>query len=191
MNSKIDFEMFAKPDEEVVASGLLVDDCKHLMPQDLKLKSVVDLVGKNSCVYWVSNGDWSMHEMLVALLSITGKSDVYISTYALGETPGRILAQLKSGGMIEQLFMVIDSRVDVRTAPSLQLIKGICDKIVLVDTHAKVTAIVSKTMMVAVVGSANYTENKRYECGIITTNEKAVEMQIDWITKALIDGIEQ
>jgi hypothetical protein len=131
-----------------------------------------------------------MHEMLTALLSITGEADVYISTYALGETPGRIVAQLKSSGMIKKLFTVIDSRVDVRTANSFQLIGAISDKMVLVDTHAKVTAIVSDTMKIAVIGSANYTENKRYECGVITTNTAAVDMQIEWINKALNDGIE-
>jgi len=191
MNTRIDFSMFDKPAEEVVASGLLIENCKHLMPQSRKLKSVIDLIAADSCVYWVSNGDWSMHELLTALLSVTGTADVYISTYALGETPGRIVTQLKTSGMIRKLYTIIDSRVDVRTAGSFQLINAISDKMVLVDTHAKVTAIVSDTMKLAVIGSANYTENKRYECGIITTNADAVDMQIEWINKALNDGIKQ
>jgi hypothetical protein len=188
MNLRIDFDKYKKPVEETVSCGLLTENIKQLMPQDMQLKSVTDLIENDCCIYWVSNGNWSMHELLVALLSITGAADVYISTYALGETPGRIVAQLKSSGMIKTLHTVIDSRVDVRTANSFQLISAISDEVALVDTHAKVTAIVGDTMKIAVIGSANYTENNRYECGIITTNNKAVDMQIDWITKALNNG---
>ena len=187
MSLRIDFDMFKKDEAEIVHSGLLCSNTAHLMPQNMQLKSVIDLVQKDSVVYWVSNGDWIMHEMLTALLSITGAADVYISTYAMGETSGRIVTQLKTGAMIKKLYTIIDSRVDIRTPGSHQLIKAISDKTKLVDTHAKVTAIVSDTMKLVVIGSANYTENKRYECGIITTNETAVDMQINWITKALQD----
>jgi hypothetical protein len=187
MNLRIDFDMFKKQEAEVVASGLLSTDAAQLMPQGMQLKSVIDQVQNNAVIYWVSNGDWSMHEMLTSLLSISGAADVYISTYAMGETPARIVSQLKSSGMIKKLFVVIDSRVDTRTANSFQLLKSISDIIKEVDTHAKVTVIRNNKIKIAVIGSANYTENKRYECGIITTNEAAVDMQINWITNALHD----
>src|SRR4051812_21921126 len=100
-----------------------------------------------------------MHELLLEILNITGPAVVHISSYAMGETPARILSQLKNTGMIQKLFCVLDSRIDVRTAGSFQLIKAISDKCALVETHAKVTVIRNETWCLAVIGSANYTEN--------------------------------
>src|SRR5205085_1811106 len=106
-----------------------------------ELQSVVKMVDKNNLVFWKSEGNWSMHQMLLALLEITGKADVFISSYAMGETPARVLQQLWQNEVINNIVCVLDSRVEVRTAGSLQLIKGFCARMALVDTHAKVTII--------------------------------------------------
>ena len=185
---RIDLAMFAQPKKETAGGGLLSGSIRELMSEDMKLDSVLKLVQPDATVFWVSNGDWSMHEMLLALLDITGPAAVYISSYAMSETPARILAQLKNSGAIIKLYSVLDNRIDVRTAGSFQLMKNISDELVLVDTHAKVTVIHNDAWKIAVVGSANYTENKRYEAGIITTFAAAVDLQLTWLQKALADG---
>jgi hypothetical protein len=127
--------------------------------------------------------------MLLGLLNITGPAEVMISSYAMGETPARLLAQLKDEGVITKLFCVLDDRVDVRSAKSLQLIQSISDSYALVDTHAKVTLIYNEQWRIAVVGSANYTENKRFETGVITCDHNAYELHERWMLKALHDAI--
>jgi hypothetical protein len=186
---RIDFALFEKEKKEKVSGGLLHASLKQAMSKDETLKSVINLIEPLANIFWVSNGDWSMHELLLELLNITGPATVHISSYAMGETPARILAQLKNTGMIRKLHCVLDSRIDVRTAGSFQLIKSVSDECILVETHAKVTVIKNDLWHIAVVGSANYTENKRYEAGIISTHQDVVEMQLKWITKALKDGL--
>jgi len=189
---RIDFDRYAvKSPAAPVGGGLICDGMSEFMSDSFALAEVIGLVKKEATVYWVSNGDWSMHEMLMALLDITGPAHVSISSYAMSESPARILALLKEKGSILSLSCVLDNRIDVRTAGSFQLMKGISDRLILVDTHAKVTVITNELWSISVIGSANYTENKRYESGIITTNPFAVAMQLKWIDKAINDGIQQ
>lgn len=186
---RIDFDMFKAPVKENLSGGLLADQVKQLMPSNNSLNEVIGLLQNDSLIYWVTSGEWSMHDMLVSILNITGAADVLISTYAMSEMPARILAQLKEAKMITSLKVLLDNRVDTRTAGSYQLMMSMCNELALTETHAKVTVIQNSDWHVAVIGSANYTENKRLECGIITTFEAAVNMQHNWITKALKDGI--
>jgi len=186
---RIDFDMFKAPVKENLSGGLLADQVKQLMPSNNSLNEVISLLQNDSLIYWVTSGEWSMHDMLVSILNITGAADVLISTYAMSETPARILAKLKEAKMITSLKVLLDNRVDTRSAGSYQLMLSMCNELALTETHAKVTVIQNSDWHVAVIGSANYTENKRLECGIITTFEPAVSMQHNWITKALKDGI--
>lgn len=154
------------------------------------LQDVVDKVFQYNQVHWYSYGDWSMHQLLIALLKITGPADVMISSYAFSETPTRAIAKAKIDGLIKRLDCVIDSRVETRTAGSLQLLRGICDGLALISTHAKATLITSDSMQVTVIGSANYTENKRYEAGVISASPAVYNFHYEWI-KAALHGAER
>ena len=129
-----------------------------------------------------------MHQLLIGLLNITGAAHVVIATYAMCETSARIVAQLKNGNMISSLSTILDNRVDVRSAGSFQLMTSMSDRLVLDEVHAKVTVIYNDQFKIAVVGSANYTENNRYEAGVITTNTEVVKAQLLWMNKALENG---
>jgi hypothetical protein len=188
MKRRIDFDRYAKPVEETVGGGFITGDLANNMNTTSELKEVISLVKPEANILWVSNGKWSAHHMLLALLNITGPSDLHISTYALSETPARHFIQLKETGIIRSLKMVLDNRVDTRTASTLQIIKSIADDYCLIASHAKVTVIENDQWNIAVVGSANYTENERYEAGLISCTEQATEYQKRWIKKALKDG---
>jgi hypothetical protein len=185
---RIDFDLYKKEEVAPLGGGVISGGVAHAMSDNRSLKSVMDLFAPGCLVWWVSDGDWSMHELLMALIEKTGPAHVSISSYAMGETPARILAQLKQQRAILSLSCVLDDRIDVRSAGSLQLIKSICDEINLLKTHAKVTLLMNEHWQVTVVGSANYTENKRFETGIITTDQSAYEFNNTWIRKALKDG---
>jgi hypothetical protein len=185
MKRRIEFNRFAKVEHAVLAGGVLSADLKTLISEKEKMLEVVELVNVGNTVHWVSDGAWSMHTLLMGLLQKFGAAEVYISSYAMGETPARILARLKHDGVITKLHCVLDNRVDVRTAGSLQLIKGIADRYALIDTHAKVTLIKNDDVSIVVAGSANYTENERYEAGVITMNETAFSLHYKWMNDEL------
>ena len=186
---RIDFNMYEKPKVESVGGGMISDCTNTLLSNDLTLQSVIKLIQAGADIFWVSDGKWSMHELLLSILNLTGPADVYISSYAMSETPARILTQLKNAGDIKTLHCVLDNRVDVRSAGSYQLMLSMSDRLVLVRTHAKVTIIKNDHWHIAVVGSANYTENERYEAGVVSCSEEIVQMQLRWIEKAFKDGM--
>lgn len=185
MQKRIDFDMHKPKEVAINSSGLCIDTYKGFATKSKKVGELVELLFVESSVFWVSEGEWSMHQLLMALLDKVGAANVYISSYAMGETPARILANLKSGGLIKHLICVLDSRVEVRTAGSLQLMKGICDQYALIATHAKVTLIETESHTISCIGSANYTENKRFEAGCITLNKEVFHLNKQWITDAI------
>lgn len=139
-------------------------------------------------MHFFTTGAWSQHELLIALTEITGPCKIYLSTYALSETSARTLQLLKQNATLQELHCLIDNRVDTRSAGSLQLLQSISDSCVLSACHAKATVLVGSYLSVAVIGSANYTENNRLECGLATTDQDACDFHRNWIIKHLEDG---
>lgn len=181
---KIDFGMYEKQAANK-GSGILPVDIQATIA-DIPLFSMLrEQLSKKSIVYWRSNGEWSMHQLLLQLIDIIGPADVYISSYAFGETPARIIANLKEKGLIKSLHCLLDDRVESRTAGSMQLISSIADSFATTMTHAKVTLLKNDLHTVSVVGSANYTENKRWEAGVIDNNPDIFSFYYEFITKAI------
>jgi hypothetical protein len=163
----------------------VADSSDHVAAPSMKLQDVTHLVDHGRTVHWVSEGDWSMHQLLQKLLELTGPADVFISSYAFSELPARTIADMKATGTIRKLFCVLDSRIDVRSASALTLIKNTADKCKLTHTHAKVTVIRNDQWFLVVVGSANYTTNVRYEAGIISTDSTVASFHQKWIQNEL------
>ncbi len=188
-NRKIDFDAYKEEKPKPPDTGLLIRDVQNLMPNSFQLSSILALISKQSTLYWVNNGEWNMHDMLVGLLSITGPGEVSMCTYATSETAARTLARLKASGMITKLNILIDHRVEVRSANSLQLLTATADQLMLKPAHAKVTIIQNANWDLVVIGSANYTENKRYEVGIISTHLDAVAFNLNWFNNSIKDDL--
>ena len=182
--------MYARPAATTLSSLVIPQQLLSVMSESSLLPDIMAQLKQNTCVFWVSNGEWSMHQMLMAILDKTGSAKLWLSTYAMSEKPARIIAQLKDEKVITELNVVLDNRVDVRTAGSLQIIKTIADKYGLVDTHAKVSVVRNDDFDIAVVGSANYTENSRWEAGVIIWDKTICDQHIVWIEKALANGIQ-
>lgn len=179
------FDIPIQKEEKPSSSGGSIDhDVDHYFPNDSKLEDVLNLVRANVCIHWHSKGDWSTHDLLGGLLDYSGPADVMISTYAFSEYPARLIAELKRTGQIKKLKCIIDSRIDTRSAGALNLVRNCADKLVMTDTHAKVTIIENRSTSLVIVGSANYTTNKRHEAGMIIANPRVVAFHKKWIEDA-------
>jgi hypothetical protein len=165
-------------------SGAKALGMQHSFPMSYKLEDALSMIQEGKCIHWLSEGDWSMHDMLIGLLMITGPAKVYLSSYAFSEYPARLIADHMSRKIITELYCLIDKRLDVRSASALSIIKNIATKLKLVHTHAKVTVIENDKMLVTVIGSANYTTNKRYECGVVLMDREAGLFHKKWMLDA-------
>lgn len=179
------FNLPKKDDKKQSAGAASEFTGTHHFPLSSKLEDTLKLLQEGRCVHWVSEGDWSMHDMMIGILRLTGPADVYISSYAFTELPARLIAELKQNNVIKKLNCIIDKRIDVRSASALNIIKTVATRVELVNTHAKVTVIENKKFMIAVICSANYTQNRRYECGIVISDREAATFHKNWILYAL------
>lgn len=154
-----------------------------------EVEALINEVREGVNVHFVSRGAWSMHELLEGLLRRFGRSVVMMSTYAVSETAARTFSRLKDEGLIADLYCVIDNRVDVRSAGSLQLLRSTATRMALCACHAKVTVLDFWGIgQLTIVGSANYTENNRYEVGFITMDRTVADCHNKWILDAIADG---
>jgi hypothetical protein len=180
-------DIFSHTNKSQTNEHALVQVGALAFPISHQLKNVMELVqpGMNRHVMWATDGNWSMIDMLVALMAKMFPCDVTISSYAFSEKPARIIADMKESGHIRRLDCIIDSRVDVRAASALNLVQSAADRCVLCDTHAKVTLLANDEHCLTVVGSANYTANKRYEAGMITDSQDIYNFYYGWIQLAM------
>ena len=175
------FELPPKNEKKVSAGNALITGAKNVFPCSYKLADTISLLDEGKSVHWLSDGDWSMHDMLLALLQKSGPADVYLSSYSFSEYPARLIAEQISQGIIRSLYCLIDKRLDVRSASALTIIKNMSTRLELVNTHAKVTVIENDKMMIVVNGSANYTTNKRYESGIVVMDRETANFHKKWM----------
>jgi lambda repressor-like predicted transcriptional regulator len=180
----INFKDLTK-DQQESNGKTLIDVGEHQFSISLKLLDLVDAVKNNSTVHWVSDGDWSMHELLLALVRGWENTEVHLSSYAFSEKPARILADLVRQGTILNLYCLVDNRIDTRSASALTLVQNCSRKTKLIATHAKVTVIDVWNKSYTVIGSANYTENKRYEAGIVSSSRDVSEFHKKWMQDEL------
>jgi hypothetical protein len=158
---------------------------EHRFARSVKLEALLQEVTDDCCLHYLSEGNWFMHELLIGLLGITGPADVWLSSYAFSTHPARIIEDLKKRNWIRELHCLIDSRIDTRTAPALDMIRNVSTSLKVVNTHAKVTVLENEKMMVAIVGSSNYTTNKRYEAGMIIVNREVAAFHKQWMQHEL------
>lgn len=174
-----------EPVREVNASDALDRSLNQHVAASNKVHEVLAMVQPGSCVHWVSAGEWSVHDLLLGLLQMSGPAEVYLSSYAFSEYPARLIADLRHKNIIKKLYCLIDSRIDKRSASALTLVQSCADACKLINTHAKVTVIENGEHVYSIVGSANYTTNKRYEAGMIIADAAVSQFYKKWISDEL------
>ena len=150
-----------------------------------KLKVLLDAIAPGKTVHYVSDGDWSMNDLVMELLKKFQPAEVWITSYAIRELPIRQLILAQERKEILCLRMLLDIRAKVRTPEVFQLANMNVNQIKLTSIHAKVTVIRSAAGCVTVVSSANWTANPRIEAGTVTMGEDVAEFHINWIQKVM------
>lgn len=146
-----------------------------------ELERTLGEVEMGKTIHYVSDGAWSMHELLGYLLKITGTAQVYIVTWTMTEIPARSLLMLKKDGLISHLSCIIDDRVRTRTPKSFQLLEQTCDRLLEKKCHSKNVVIINENWQIAVVATANFSKNPRIESGVITCDRDITEFHENWI----------
>lgn len=150
-----------------------------------KLKALLDKLAKDKQLHYVSDGDWSTHDMIMELLKIYKPAELFITTYAIREFSIRQLVMAIERKDLLSVHMIADYRAKMRTPEVYQLASQNMNKICLHSIHAKVTVLRSAAGCVTIIESSNLTSNPRIEAGVITLDTAAAAFHINWITKIM------
>lgn len=183
-----DYEV-PKPVLSVLRQSKSVKGIPHLFigRANQKLTEIIGEIQQNDIKKYISDGDWSAHDLLFYLLKITGPAKVYFSTWAISEYAVRQLYNMIQEGHILELHGIFDYRNGVRKPAELEFLKKITTEIKPAKCHAKMIAIINDSWGIDVTGSANFTRNKRLEAGVIITWRKQAEETRDIILAILKD----
>jgi len=150
-----------------------------------KLKSLLSALKKEKQLHYISDGDWSLHDLIMELLKEYKPAELYLTTYAIRELAIRQLVMAMERKELLSVHMIADYRAKVRTPEVYQLAQMNMNKICLHSIHAKVTVIRSTLGCVTVLGSCNLTSNPRIEAGVISLNVDIANFHINWINKIM------
>jgi hypothetical protein len=150
-----------------------------------KLKVLLDKLQNKKDIHFISDGYWSMHDLVTELLNQYKPAEIFITTYALREFAVKQLINAIDRKQLLSVTLLIDYKAKARTPEVYQLASMNFNRIYLTSIHAKVTVIRSPAGSVTVVGSANWTSNPRIEAGVISLDNDTANFHINWIEKVM------
>ena len=114
--------------------------------------------------------------MLRQIVAMVGKgAKVTVLSYSVTDGWLRQLIKLKEEMEIEKVTVILDRDVMIRHRQLLNQLLNVADEIFLSDSHAKAYIAQGKEYEVAVITSANATQNYRNEC--FYTTDRPAEIQ--------------
>lgn len=122
----------------------------------------------------ITDGHWSLHEMVGYLLRLTGPAEAWLTTWGISTEPLQAILDMVRSGMITQLHLVLDHRVAQQARQAYQLLAGMSTdervRIALTKCHAKLLVLHNSTHQLRCATSANLTNNPRIEHYTISTH---------------------
>ncbi len=135
--------------------------------QHKQLDADIETIEQGEVYPFYSDGKWSNHELLLYLLGITGKAEVWLSTFSISEVSIRSFASAMDEGLISQLHCIFDHTIKKNKLELLFFANNIVSDATLLANHAKLLLIKNDEWQITVIGSANMTPNPRKEVGVI------------------------
>lgn len=156
-----------------------------------KAVSLADTIGSlahQESMHVVSLGNWSSHELLAYLLSLSGPADVYLTSWSIKRQAVQMMLELLDSEKIRSLKCIFDNRVKAQCPDAWALAEYNIDMVKLTKIHAKVTVIQNENWHFSVISSANLTRNPRIEAYSIVEDKSTAEYHKSWILGELANA---
>jgi hypothetical protein len=119
--------------------------------------------------------NYNLHDVFVDLIKKTGPAFIKIISYSMTDFPMRIISQMCENKSIINLDMVLDYTVS-RTPALDQFARQFCPALRYADVHSKILLLKNDNWHIALISSANFTRNNRFENYIVFTDDKTFEI---------------
>ena len=127
-------------------------------------------------------------QMLRQIVQMTGAgSELVIFSYSVTDGWLRQLMKLRLEYAVRHITLVLDREVMIRHREKLLQIQRVADACYLTDSHAKVYLSRGQERTIALITSANATNNYRNECYYGTDREREIE-QITRDIRTILDA---
>ena len=127
-------------------------------------------------------------QMLRQIVQMTGEeSTLVIFSYSVTDGWLRQLMKMRQEYQVSHITLVLDRDVMIRHREKLLQIERVADACFLTDSHAKVYLSKGKTKSIALITSANATNNYRNECYYGTDRPTELE-QIERDIRTILDS---
>lgn len=146
-----------------------------------QFKKKLEKLEQNYHYHFPTGGQWSMHELITYLLSISGPADIWKCTWAISEDVVRAFMDLQEKKVILSMNCIFDYKVTDQKSKAFHLAETNFTSVTLAHCHAKVTVIKNDKWAISVFGSANDTRNPRIERCCICTVKEIAEDDIAWM----------
>lgn len=113
-----------------------------------------------------------LFDVIEKILSETGPSEIYISTFSISEEFLRRIFRLRQRGWLTKATMLADLKASRKTVNLYTFISNTFDDVYLAENHSKVILIRNTKWMVSICTSQNQTRGNRTESGMITTDPR-------------------
>jgi hypothetical protein len=150
-----------------------------------KIRDVIGDISGIDLIDYTSMGRWSMHHLLFYLLEKTGPAKVWFTTWAISTKAITMMVDALSDGTITELHSLLDRRIRIRRSDCMAFLTHNANSIFLIDCHAKVLLIENNAWRIVVKSSANFSENKRIESGVIMQIPEVFNINKKWIEETI------
>lgn len=149
------------------------------------LPDLIPSLEKDTAIHLPSFGNWSFNHLLAHCLSLTGTAKVYLTSWTISEQPVKEILQLLDGGVIEDLYCLLDSRVKQQCPNAYQIAQHRFANLKLCHIHAKIAVIVNDEWQLTINSSANLSRNPKIEAYVVTESKVIAEHHREWILQQL------
>lgn len=153
------------------------------------LNTLVPALEPDSFTDILSNGQWSLHEMIAHLVHLTGPAKVLVTSWGISVEPLKAVIRLVESKHILRLQMLFDHRVRLQCPEAYQTLVALAGReevsVHLTKVHAKTVVITNDRWSLVLRTSANLTNNPRIESYVLTTHKSAERFNRGWIEQVM------
>jgi len=139
---------------------------------------------------YVSEGEFSQHQLLEFLLTHTDAAQVQIASFSITEVAIRSFLNLIEKKYINNLTCIFDLSVRRHRLGLLYFMNNVVNSIALTKNHSKLILIKNLHWEITVVSSANFNVNDKIEAGVISTEKRFYDFYLkqfnNWFNKEIL-----
>jgi len=145
------------------------------------LSNAIPKITMGENIHYVSMGSWSNHDLVNHLLQQIGPAEFLFCTWSVSDIAVKSILNNLKNGQVTKLTGVLDWRVKSYRPEIFSFMQFNIARLRITTCHAKCFVLINNNFQIAVVTSANFTNNPRIEAGVICCDEIAAKFHKNWI----------